>query len=178
MKWILIVPAVFVFVGLVIAAVGAMLPREHQVSREARFGCSAAMLFAIVRDFAAYPAWREGVQGAEILPVSSDGLVGYREASRHGRITYRVIEERTAEKLVLQIADEDLPYGGTWTFAFVPDGSGARLQITERGFVKNPVFRFMARFVFGYSGSIEGYLRDLERKGEGLKGRKAEGLKE
>jgi len=75
-----------------------------------------------------------------------------------------VIEEHPAEKLVLEIADENLPYGGTWTFAFTPDGSGTRLQITENGFVKNPVFRFLARFVFGYTGSIESCLRDLKRK--------------
>ena len=163
MKWILLILAAFVIAGLVIAIIGAMLPREHEVTREARFKCAPSVLFAVVRDFAGYPAWSAGVQAVEILPPVN-GRASHRVTSRDGRITYLVIEDRPAEKLVLEIADENLPYGGTWTFAFTPDGSGTRLQITENGFVKNPVFRFLARFVFGYTGSIESCLRDLKRK--------------
>ena len=35
------------------------------------------------------------------------------------------------------------------------------VTITEEGRIGNPLFRFMARFVFGYSGTIESYLRAL-----------------
>jgi hypothetical protein len=65
---------------------------------------------------------------------------------------------------VTRVADPDQPFGGTWTFDIGPDSGGARLTITERGEVYNPVFRFIARFVFGYTATIEGYLRSLREK--------------
>ena len=38
------------------------------------------------------------------------------------------------------------------------------LQITEDGQVHNPIFRFMSRFVFGYTATIDGFLKDLHAK--------------
>ncbi len=144
--------------GALVAAVGARLPRAHQASRQA-----AAALYAVVRDFAAAGQWRRGVQSAEMLPAVA-GQVRYREVSGHGATTYRVLEDRPGQRLVVEIADRDLPYGGTWTFAFTRDGETTVLRITEQGFVGNPVFRFLARFVFGHTTTLEQYLRDLGRK--------------
>ena len=39
-----------------------------------------------------------------------------------------------------------------------------RVTLTEAGEIYNPIFRFMARFVFGYSGTIEAYLKALHAK--------------
>ena len=63
-----------------------------------------------------------------------------------------------------RIADDTLPFGGTWTFELAPEGTGTRLRITERGFVKPPPFRFIAKFFLGYTKTIEGYLGDLSQK--------------
>ena len=65
----------------------------------------------------------------------------------------------------MRIADQGLPFGGTWTFDIAPaaDG-GSELRVTEDGEVYNVIFRFMARFFFGYTSSIETYLRDLGAK--------------
>mgnify|MGYP003472568337 CR=1 FL=1 len=38
------------------------------------------------------------------------------------------------------------------------------MTITERGFVTNPLFRVLARFVFGYEKTTKDYLRDLGRR--------------
>jgi len=41
------------------------------------------------------------------------------------------------------------------------------VTVTENGEITSPFFRFMARFVFGYAGTIESYLRGLaEHYGE------------
>ena len=58
----------------------------------------------------------------------------------------------------------DLPFGGTWTFELSPQGKESELRITEDGFVSNTLFRFLARFVFGHTGSMEGFLRQLGAK--------------
>ena len=163
MKWILIIPAVVVMVGLALSLVGALLPREHKATRAAHFKCPPSALYAVVRDFAAYPAWNAHAQAVEILNPTN-GRAAFRVTSRHGAVTYVVVDDHLASKLVLEIADENLPYGGSWSYAFTADGSGTLLEITEQGFIKKPVFRFFARFVFGYTRSMETCFRDLKRK--------------
>ncbi len=164
MKWFLIVLGALVALVAVIAIVGALLPRDHTATRAAQFRQPPTALFAVVRDFAALPSWRGDLKSVELVPAR-DGLVCYREVSRHGPITYVVREERAAERLVLEIADDNLPYGGRWTFEFrVAPNGGAEMRITEHGFVKNVIFRFLAHFVFGYTATMESYLRDLAKK--------------
>jgi hypothetical protein len=36
--------------------------------------------------------------------------------------------------------------------------------VTERGWIANPVFRFMSRFIFGYYGTQESYVRALGKR--------------
>ena len=67
-------------------------------------------------------------------------------------------------RLVLRIATDDLPFGGTWTYEIAAVEGGATLRITEDGFVKPALFRFMARFIFGHTATIEQYLKDLGKK--------------
>jgi len=74
------------------------------------------------------------------------------------------VEMTPPRKLVNRIADSSLPFGGTWTFEIQPVADGATLRITENGFVTNPVFRFVSRFVLGYTSEIEKYLRSLAKK--------------
>jgi hypothetical protein len=82
-------------------------------------------------------------------------------------VTYRVVESAPPRRLITRIADQHLPYGGTWTYDLTPDGSGTRLTITENGEVYNPIFRFVSRFIVGHTSMMETVLRDLgTRHGE------------
>ncbi len=63
-----------------------------------------------------------------------------------------------------RIADPDLPFGGTWTFELAPEAGGTRLTITERGEIRNPIFRTMSRFVFGYGATMETFLAELRAR--------------
>lgn len=164
---------IFVAVGALIAGVvgvGALLPRRHTASCTALFDATPDRLYAIVRDFATQPSWRHGLRSVEMLP-STDRGVRFREIGDRQAITYLVLEDELGKKLVLKIADETLPFGGTWSFAFGAEDGKTRLRITEDGEVKNVIFRFFARFVFGYTATMEQYLRDLERKTSGAIGR-------
>ena len=38
------------------------------------------------------------------------------------------------------------------------------MTITENGEIYNPLFRFMARFIFGYDGTIRAYMASLEKR--------------
>jgi len=163
------IQALLVFGGVLVALVvlmmliGACLPANHVASRRAVFHRSPAELYAVASDFAATASWRSGLQKIEMLPAR-DGQVCYREISSRRAVTYLVIGNDPEKKLVLKILDEGLPFGGTWTIEFAPATEGASVRITEHGEVKNALFRFLSRFVFGYTSSMDAYLRDLGRK--------------
>src|SRR5229473_1031918 len=44
----------------------------------------------------------------------------------------------------------------------LPDRSS--LRIREDGEIYNPLFRFLARFFFGYTGTIDAYLKSMAKK--------------
>lgn len=163
MKWLLLIPAALLVFGAAAALIGAFLPRDHVGTRSVTFRQTPAALFSVVRDFASLPTWRSDVRSVDILPFR-DGCPCHRETTRHGTVNYLVRELRVNERLVLEIADENLPYGGRWIFEFFAASGGTELRITEEGFVKNVIFRFLARFAFGHAASLEGYLGDLAKK--------------
>ena len=66
--------------------------------------------------------------------------------------------------LVTRIAEAGLPFGGTWTYDISPEAAGARLTITENGEIYNTFFRFMARFILGYQGTMRSYMTALEKR--------------
>ena len=64
---------------------------------------------------------------------------------------------------VSRIADEDLPYGGTWTFELEPTEDGTRLTITEHGEIYSAYFRFVGKYVIGHDETMNTYLNALQR---------------
>lgn len=163
MKIALVVLAALVGLVLLVALIGALLPRRHQATRSAVFRRRPEEIFAAVHDFAGLPSWRTGLTGVEMLPPR-DGHASFREIAPRRSITYVVLQDQPPVRLVTRIAEDNLPFGGTWTYEISPEAEGARLRITEDGEIRNTLFRFLARFVFGTTGTMKGYLRDLGRK--------------
>ncbi|HET7712384.1 MAG TPA: SRPBCC family protein [Thermoanaerobaculia bacterium] len=156
MKRVLIAVAVLI-AGVV--GTGFLLPRRHTVTRSTSVAAAPAAVYAVVRDFGSSPSWRSGVERVEVVSPSQ-----FREHANHDVVTYDIIEDIPARRITTRIADKDLGYSGAWTYEFEPDGRGTRVTITEHGDVSNPLFRFLSRFVFGHSATIDEYLRDLSRR--------------
>jgi uncharacterized protein YndB with AHSA1/START domain len=163
MKWMWIAAALITVAGLVLgvlALLGARLPREHVATRRVTLARSPEEVFAVVRDFAGAPSWRTDVKRVEVLV--GDRGVRFREESRHGSIAMEVVEDVPPRRLVTRIADDGLPFGGTWTYELGPtDAGGTAITIMERGFVRPAVFRALARYVFTYHRTLDTYLRAL-----------------
>lgn len=163
MKIILfIVGGLVVLIG-VVALVGALLPKGHVASRSARYTQLPEAVWAAITDYTAFPSWRTDVKSVERLPDQNGHMV-WKENGKNGPLPLEVVESNPPARLVLKIADPSLPFGGTWTYDIKPDGAGCRLTITERGAVSNPIFRFMSRFVFRQTATMESYLKALGRK--------------
>jgi hypothetical protein len=165
MKWLLVAGAVMV--GLIVIATvwGALLPREHHAQRSTRFTRPPAAVWAVVADPLGAASWRPDVVSVEAVPTA-DGRLRWKEIGSDA-ITYELVADEPPVRRIVRIADDTLPFGGTWTYALASDGDGTRLTITEDGEVRNPLFRFLARYVFGHAGTMESYLRALgQRFGE------------
>jgi len=148
---------------VLIVVIGALLPRDHVATRIVRYRQPPAAIWKAITDVDAMPSWREGLKSVEHLP-DSNGLPAHLEITSNGKIPFETTEMTPPQKLVTRIADPKLPFGGTWTYEIVPVADGATLRITERGYVTNPFFRFMSKFVFGQTSTMETYLKSLAKK--------------
>lgn len=162
MKWALLaVAALLVLAGLV-ALAGSLLPVKHRATRKARYRASPEALYAVI---AGPPDWRTGVKSFGVLPEKEGRKQWWEEDMHRQKITFELVEEVPPRRLAVRIADRSLPFGGTWSFDISPvSGGGSDLRVTEEGEIYNVMFRFLARYFFGYTASIEGYLRDLAAK--------------
>ena len=161
--WLIIAAIVVAVIAVAIASVlliGSNLPVAHTVSRSARLDRAPADVYAVVRDFRSYPEWRPDVKKVEVTP-DVDGRVTFREDGSNGVINFELAEDVPGEKFVTRITDTDLGFSGSWTYEFAPDAGGTLVTITENGEVTNIFFRFMSRYVFGHTATIDAYLNAL-----------------
>lgn len=143
--------------------IGAMLPRNHVATRMARYQQPPEAIWQAITDSAAFPAWRTGLTAVKALP-EENGLPGWVETSSFGDMPLRVTEMDAPRRLRMRISSDALPFGGTWTYEIAAAEGGATLRITEDGFVKNPLFRFLSRFIFGHTATMEQYLKDVGKQ--------------
>lgn len=166
MKWItiaLIVVLALAAIAALAALIGSRLPRAHMASRQATYAVPPDAVWAAITNVDAFPSWRSDVKRIERLP-DREGRPVWIEDGTSGRMTLAAERMEPPRLLVLRIADPDLPFGGTWTYEIAPDPAGSRLTITEHGEIYNPLFRFMARFVFGYEATVASYLTALDKR--------------
>jgi uncharacterized protein YndB with AHSA1/START domain len=164
MKWVLVAAGVLVGAILIVVIVGALLPKQHTATRAARYRQPPAVVWQAVTDYNKFAEWRGSVQRVEPLPEAGgkSGWVEYVKGA--GRIPLEVTESVPPRRLVTLIVDPSLPFGGTWTYEIAPIEGGSVLRITEDGEVRNPIFRFVSRFIFGLRATMDQYLRDLGAK--------------
>jgi len=165
MIWILYVIAVLIGLVAIMALVGSRLPATHLAARAARFAHPPDDVWRALRDRDGQTSWRSDLKKLEPLPAESGGE-RFRETSQHGVITFAVDEVTPPAagrpgRMITRIADDQLPFGGRWIYVVAADGTGTRLTITEDGIVRNPVFRFLSRYVFGHTKTLETFLHDL-----------------
>lgn len=159
MKFAMIAVSVIVVIALIIFTMGMLAPKDHRLSLIQDYPIPVTSLYQLVRDYEAYPGWRTGIKS-----MQKDGELRYIEESGHGKIPYRIIEDKTNLLIVSKIDDPALPFSGTWTFEFSDKNGHSQLRITEAGSVPNPLMRFFATYVFSHEKTMRTYLDDVERK--------------
>jgi uncharacterized protein YndB with AHSA1/START domain len=163
MRYVLMVAGGLALVVLVVLLVGWTLPVAHRATREATYRATPGQVFRLITDVKSFPQWRPSVKEVEVLPPV-DGRSQFREIGKDGSILYQIDSIAPNEYLITRIADRSLPFGGKWTYQLTPSGDSTTLRITEDGEVYNPIFRFVSRFVFGHTATMDRYLSDMGRR--------------
>jgi hypothetical protein len=150
---------------LLVAAVGALLPKNHAAAAEITLNQPPDAVWQALTNHAADPSWRANVTKVEKLD-DANGHAIWRETYSNGQAL--TMEDSLVcpaqHKLVRTIADKDLPFGGSWSYQVSPSGSGSQLHMEELGEVRNPIFRFVSRFVTGHHATLNEYQRYLAQK--------------
>ena len=124
----------------VIAVVGYFLPVGHEASRSGEFNKPAEVVYALISDLESYSTWWP-----------------------ENEVNVEVVDAVPPTRFVTRIVGESA-FGGTWTMDIVPTSTGSRLTITERGEVYNPIFRTLAKFVFGHASTMESCLAAAQKR--------------
>ncbi len=163
LKIALLSGAVIVGAASLVVIIGLLLPKSHVAARSIALHRPPEEVFRLISDVKAAPAWRPDVQNVELLePVN--GHIRFREKGRNGAFTMEVVELNSPSRMVTRIADPGLPFGGIWIFDIAATADGSGLNITERGEIYNPVFRFVSRFILGYNRTMDAYLQNVSRR--------------
>ena len=164
-KWLLLAAAVPVALIGIAIVIGLFTPVKHVGIARATYARAPDEVWPLVTDLAKWPEWNGGTM--ERLP-DRDGRAVWAYTDANGRIASEIAEVTMSDgegRMVTRIADEDLPFGGTWTWEIEPaENGGSHVSITENGEIYNPFFRFMARWFFGYTGTMERFLENLGTK--------------
>lgn len=164
-KWSLVALGVVFVVFVAAYGVGALLPVGHTATVSAELDAAPERVWALITDVEGYPAWRPDVRSVTLID-GGDGPT-WRETTDTGALTFVAEAWDPPRRMVARIADEGLPFGGRWTYVVESAGRGTRLTITEDGEVYDPLFRFMARFVFGHDATMQAYIDAARTELEG-----------
>lgn len=164
MKRVLIAVLILISFLIAVPLVGFVLPRNHVVARTATLHQPPDAIWQVITDYDNAPAWRPNVTRIEQLPAQQ-GFAVWREHYQGGdALTLATVESVAPARLVREIVDPDLPFGGRWVHEIAPIEGGSRVTVTEHGDVHNPVFRIVSRLVMDQNATIDQYLLDLGRK--------------
>ncbi|HWP36240.1 MAG TPA: SRPBCC family protein [Gemmatimonadales bacterium] len=163
MPWLIVVIGILLGLPLVAFAVGSMLPRDHVARMRITLPSPPERVWALISDFGGTPRWRSDVTRVEMLTAEGE-RVRFVETSKQGTVTFELVSQDPPRKQVVRVVDEGQPFGGTWTWEVEPEGSGARVTITEAGFIKNPLFRVMGKLFFPPTATMNAYLLALAKE--------------
>lgn len=163
LRWILIAAAILIGLFLLVLLVGSLLPRSHSASAAITIPEMRDSVWSAVRNFGAYDDWWPQAVSVE-RRSDGDREIWLQRDTHDQTLPIEVVDSEPPRWLVTRIADPSLPFGGTWTYQLETTSTGTRLTLTESGEIYNPIFRFLARFVFGYHANIESYLTALARR--------------
>lgn len=164
MKWVLITLGAIAALIALLALIGLFVAREHRATSTVVLHQPPDSVWNVVRDFSGITGWWPEIKSTERLP-DRNGQEVWRQKMSGFDVPLVITESAPPSRLVTRIdAEAGATFGGTWTYELTPDPLGTKISVTEAGWIGNPIFRTLSRFVFGYYSTLDGYLKALGKR--------------
>jgi hypothetical protein len=82
-------------------------------------------------------------------------------AARASSVPVDILENDPPHRLVTRVTEAEKNFGGTWTIAIASVSDGSEVTIVEDGWVANPIFRFVSRFLIGHHATMDDLLKQV-----------------
>lgn len=143
---------------------GARQPVNHSVSVSGVVNAPQDKVFQLITDVAHGSHWRSGVKSVTVLQKDSN-RDHWVEHLDHGQfMTFLATRTEPPVRRDVLLDEPKASYGGTWTYELAPgpQPNTTTLKITETGFIKPPMYRFIMAHVFGMTHNLDQYMHDIQ----------------
>lgn len=152
MGLVLFVMGAVVSVVIAMLVGGLMLPRTHTVARVVRLRAAPDAVWSLIADPAGYPSWRDTMSSVDI-----DGTapLRWREYGDDGALAFEAVTVRAPHEFMACVIDDDVARHSERCFTLTPDGDGTHVHYREQSSVKNPIARFVFRYIMRRTGAMD-----------------------
>lgn len=152
---------VFVVIVVITYVGGYMLPPNHSSKTRGVINKAPEVLFDYLLDFPKWPRWNREVKNPMRLPDQNGHMVW-----QLGEHTLEIVEilkpiAGNPGHFIMRVADPKSPFKGTWTWVIEHIGGASQVTIIEEGNVQSPLWRFLAKFLFGHNATAKTHLHAL-----------------
>ena len=164
MKIVSIILVLLVIAGGAVYVDGEHLPVNHAISVTGVVNAPPEKVFSLITNVERVPDWRPGVKAVTMLQ-QDNGRDHWVEHLAHGKfMTFLAVRTEPPVRRDVTLDDTKASYGGTWTYELTPGPSPATtsLRITETGFIKPPLYRFIMTRVFSPTRNLDRYMKDIQ----------------
>jgi hypothetical protein len=146
--------------ALGILTLGLALPATREGRAEAPIALPRGEVARVIPDVTAQPEWRSGVGRAETTAT------GWREVTARGETIDLALREATPGRIALSMRS-DRGWSREWEGILTAAGDVTRIAVVEWPKVPKPLFRMIARLMFGASVVAATCLGELKARVEG-----------
>jgi hypothetical protein len=150
--------------GIIAYVDGSTLPVDHTVSVTGTIAAPPGKVFARITNIVDAPSWRHAVKAVTVLPPDN-GRDHWIEDLGHGQtMTFLAVRTESPTRRDVLLDVPNAAYGGTWVYELSPGPTAntTTLKITETGFIKPPMYRFMMAHILGPTANLNQYMKDLQ----------------
>jgi hypothetical protein len=150
--------------GVIVYADGARLPYSHTVSVTGIVPAPQDKVFALIANVSKASDWRPAVKSVTVLQQDK-GRDHWVEHLSHGQyMTFLATRTEAPTRRDVLLDEPKASYGGTWTYELSPGPTPdtTTLTITESGFIKPPVYRFIMIHIVGPTHNLDQYMKDIQ----------------
>ncbi len=156
--------ALVILATLSLYVAGWIQPERHTSQITVELPVARHDVWIAITDYARMPEWWPAVKKVRMETRPNGEVWTWNRDAQGQEIAFRTKEEKAPARLVREIMGDNLPFGGTWTFALAEDGYHTRLTLTEDGVIKPPLFRAIARYFIGLDRTTKNFAASLEKR--------------